>query len=1633
MAKFIDIKDFEGALTNADLEDLPNNVAQEIKNLKIQAGKLEKTFGAGTPSGIPTIGLSFVNTKLGTTYTVYNIYTFISEYFTGNSNDAGDGFRYLLVTIGGDNKVKLWWYDPSLPDVNDHLQIENNVVWFQTASAHGIVEDDFVLVQDCKDNASPQASISGAGVYEQADHITSSTSLGVNTDNATTWGGKSFFETSLTFGAISRSWGGKHFTHVIVDEAVDFQGTNLSQIEKIAVAPMVSNGTVLSLANTGTSVVTLSTGSDYIDLNQPAYNSYSGGSFSGFGVCGMKGFNNAVYVHYSYNGGSPTVHYNQIVKYTCTAGGSIQETVVGALPNSTATTQNSHLIIANNKLFILAETLGLYTVDTSDNIAQMTLGIAGGGTIPIADTKGLTSIVQTNRLTANGSTSLNDVNHEYLVVQTQESGVIKYYTLDILSSETNFALQSSVSVTGTPLRISKTDFGQNSNRSESIVVNYQRGSDFFIQYSTHTDSTIISALNTDVNSSKFSTSVDCTLLDHAVTPGGEKYLIVGTDDVTSPTQTSGKLFRVNSSISLELLCNPGTGDVDNDKDHWNPTCFADCHTGSGFFTHAKGYIALYGTEAQAGTPSANSADVYRMTDIGWLNNSWNGSGDCEYRWIDIMDAYSIAEIDTSNVSSVPDIYHKTERNPIVPSGDNIRFIPGAVGKISNTEAKGIWLGYINRSLFNGLVSADPNWFIYANKLNNPFSFTDTRLYNTGDTLRPGGTVKYNLTAVYDGLQESLFDKNKEIVLSDSDINKKIIELSIEFDASALNKRITGVNVYRATEFSNTTSFDGYSNYQLIGHMTFVDSQTALPTATSDVITRLHAFGEHVIFIKSTEDLRSFDGEGVFGGNDFALEVDNGFDGIDVMDTWRGAKETSTQNRGDAFLVFHSLLARQMNAHQTCIVLSSLTTDNTIESGDKIQVEDESITINNTSISSSTFATAKTGVGVTNSLYQTSGSEEGVIYPAWRLQTITDTSVSPETALDATPFIVQGDVLRTSDTNATTETLTVLKVTSTFIFASSSATTMGSPGQNSYTTNYDLCFLGLASGALCAVSRGQLPITHNVDVSPSVLTTATNHNVNTNVVLRAESIPRSFSQARLDSNADMSNNYLDDGTMVGSDWKIKKKVGGDYETKKSSSSGGAFGGPNIAFLYFYTPDDITGTLGTDTTGNTLTVGSLAGSVLITSYTNEANNATESNRKAFLIENNSVYEPTLGGCWVKLNKEHGSNVQRESGKVFENVRMLSGFKRTNAQGATTPGMAFETVSGTTVRIVCQDFRLEDLGETDIQTVYSNRVNAQYAKKLKGRLFLGNLVLNPEDKQEEHHDWIAYSELHQYDNRPVSNVIALDDREGGEVTGLAVLFGRLVIFKPQAIFIMNVPNPANPESWSVVESKHSIGNIAPEGVVEIHDHVYFVFHDGIYAVTPNMVASSTATPSIMEKITLPIEDQFLLATSKKDIKGIYDQDHSEVLYTWTTGSPATQVVWAYHVVLKTWRKVETTTNLDILAYGENSYPIAWDNTDSDIKKFDVDEAVGVAWKSKTFRMDLDKKRLIRYGMIQFTGTDTLTVNLYLDGSGSASFTKTITADGGVNRFPIKRYGKKFEIELTTPSSTNAFSVERMRIETE
>lgn len=1502
MANYIDIKDFDGVLTNADIEDLPDNVAQEIKNLKIQAGKLEKTFGAGTPSGIPYIGLTFVNNSFTPTksYTVHNIFTFASDKFDGDKNDAGDGYRYLLVTIEDtDQTVKLFWWDSGLPDVTDHLQIEDNIMWFQTASAHGITATDYVLVQDCKSNASPQADISGAGVYEQADVVPSATTVGVNTNIATGWGG-SFFDTTTATGITHRSFGGKCQTHLKVIDQVTHGSPAVEQAEvhDIAIASMNGKVLCLMLVDANQTLLVTYDGSTMADLSQTHYNSFKAGLPSNnFKVCSMIGFNNAIYVHMSYD---DVEEYNRIVKYTLSSGGAVQESLISANVSADDYTDTSFMHIVGSSLYILIENNGLFKIDTSDNITEVTINVSPAP--DLTKVVGLTSIKSTNNLThSNGSGS--NVSHIYLMVILATSTTTKLYYSDISATGIGTGnWYTGGSFTGVTQSVTSFDFKQNSNRSSSIVVHYTNSGNNYVKYSTHDNSTVILSW-ADVSSSTFGTSVPISFVESTKNSPGTDYLVVGTDDITSPA-SNGVLYLVNSSLSVQVANAPSEASSKS----WNPTCFADCvtetHGGQDFFEHAKGYVAVYATASSQLSPSAPSADLYRMTDVGWLLNSWDGSGDCEYRWIDISSRYDVGTL-----------YHKKDRNPIIPFGDTLRVLPGNIAKVGSNEAKGAWVGWIDRSLFNGNKVYGPSFFAKENRLTNPFTFKNVELSLTDEEIRTSDTVKYTLTAVYDGVQETpIQDESiRQIVTnsnSNDNVSKSEIKLIVDLPISTMNERITGLNVYRAEKISGV-----YETYKLVISYSFVDtgddSLTVSTSSDTNLIVNLEAFNDKTIFVKDQDN---------------------------AIKNW--LNDGTVQN---------------LTSDQ-----SSITDNNYYD-------------------------------------WNSPNFEYAIKVGSYEKQKIE--KIDAITGYEATGATLNEDL------TATDTTITV-----------------NNPGSISNSTVYKIGSRDLSIGTsqgdedddaggyerikVTGISGNDLTVTRGWDGSAGDATLAKEHS--------------KFDPIKADT-ATVTGWYkfvTDDdikGRRHNESWKIfKEKIGLGWNTQIGTKSEGAFAGKYMGIIIpqpsEVTDGDYTMAPWRDTDG-TMKISSIVGKKFTATKSSPSETQTFKIEKAY-----TSWDEQLGFTIIETDKAFQSSNWTDPEVIISSFSDVS-----------------TIVSDSLNEITVIDKGLSSLGEHPYGQEDKIKVNAQYAKILKGRLFLGNIVLDPGNENEAQNDWVAYSELNAYDVRPVSNVIPFPDREGGQITGLSELFGRLIVFKAQAIFVLDVVDPSDPTTWSRKETKINIGNIAPEGIVEVHDSVYFVHHDGIYKLDANTVASSDATPSIMEKITLGIEDQFLLANDKKSIKGVYDQKNNEILYSWEVGSPAVQVVWAYHIVLNTWRKIDTSANLDILSFGENSGPIAWDETDKNLKKFDASEAVGVVWKSKRFRLDLDQKRLIRYGMVKFTGTDTLTVNIYLDGSGSVSFTKSITADGGVNRFPIKRYGKNFEIELTTPSSTNSFSVEQMRIETE
>jgi hypothetical protein len=86
----------------------------------------------------------------------------------------------------------------------------------------------------------------------------------------------------------------------------------------IAMASM--NGKVLSLMSfdsSGTKMSTYNGSGSITDLSETKYNIYK--AKSNFKMCSMLGFNNAIYVHFTYTDGG--TDYNPVVKYTCSSSG----------------------------------------------------------------------------------------------------------------------------------------------------------------------------------------------------------------------------------------------------------------------------------------------------------------------------------------------------------------------------------------------------------------------------------------------------------------------------------------------------------------------------------------------------------------------------------------------------------------------------------------------------------------------------------------------------------------------------------------------------------------------------------------------------------------------------------------------------------------------------------------------------------------------------------------------------------------------------------------------------------------------------------------------------------------------------------------------------------------------------------------------------------------------------------------------------------------------------------------------------------------------------------------------------------------------------------------------------------------
>ena len=187
---------------------------------------------------------------------------------------------------------------------------------------------------------------------------------------------------------------------------------------------------------------------------------------------------------------------------------------------------------------------------------------------------------------------------------------------------------------------------------------------------------------------------------------------------------------------------------------------------------------------------------------------------------------------------------------------------------------------------------------------------------------------------------------------------------------------------------------------------------------------------------------------------------------------------------------------------------------------------------------------------------------------------------------------------------------------------------------------------------------------------------------------------------------------------------------------------------------------------------------------------------------------------------------------------------------------------------------DNNLTEKGPHPYAGTSSIDVKYKFSKYIKGRLFCANVSITSGEKTEIHRDWIMYSEISQPDFIPVTNYIELEDLEGGEITGMEALEDYVVVFKTQGVFLLYVPR-SDPGSWNLDESRLNIGCTSPESVTKTPYGLFWASQKGIY-----MMQNDGGI--ISSPITFPIAD---LYTNTTKVSGTYFPEKDSIMFSFTT----------------------------------------------------------------------------------------------------------------------------------------------------
>lgn len=364
-------------------------------------------------------------------------------------------------------------------------------------------------------------------------------------------------------------------------------------------------------------------------------------------------------------------------------------------------------------------------------------------------------------------------------------------------------------------------------------------------------------------------------------------------------------------------------------------------------------------------------------------------------------------------------------------------------------------------------------------------------------------------------------------------------------------------------------------------------------------------------------------------------------------------------------------------------------------------------------------------------------------------------------------------------------------------------------------------------------------------------------------------------------------------------------------------------------------------------------------------------------------------------------------------------------------------FTTAGSTTVTVKAYDNNLPDGPAHPLAGEVSVDVNGRYARIVGRRLFQGFVILDPEGVAEKRADWLAYSELGQYDVMPVSNVLNLSDLGGGEITGLDELLGRVVIAKRNAILNIHPSSPVDPSTWELGEAVHNIGNLAEDGMIVAHNRLFVCHEDGIYALTLQNISPTDATPPERLRVSVPIEPvyQALTRAEKEAIKVEYSAAETELWYTLGTE------LWALSLDDFTWRQIDSDTQVQVWRRDELGSILALEprtplaETAQIYSSGDL-EAVGIHLKTKPIQVGDAFPNMIQRISVHYKSATALTMNLYRDYETTPARTITLPAATSWThpyRAMVMQAAHRIELEvIDAADSTSETIIRKIGIET-